>query len=697
MNALTQVRSFIAQGVAIPVALITIMVLMVVPVPTLVLDLLFTFNIALGLLVLMITVYSTRPLDFGVFPSLLLIATLLRLSLNIASTRIVLMNGHNGDAAAGQVIQAFGNFVAGGNYTVGFVVFVILVLINFVVVTKGAGRVSEVSARFTLDAMPGKQMAIDADLNAGLLDQEQARARRQEIAQEADFYGSMDGASKFVRGDAIAGVFILLINLIGGIVIGATTHDLDLGTALQRYGLLTIGDGLAAQLPSLLLSTATAILVTRASAPSSMGEQFSNQVLGSSQSMFVVAGILAILGLIPGMPTMVFLVLALAVCGAAWQTRRQRARQAIEAEKASEPEPVPPAELSWDDIERPDILGIEVGYKLIPLLDSGKGGPLLSRIKGIRKKLSKELGFLIQPVHIRDNLELAPSAYRVRVLGVPVAEAEIIHDRHFAINPGDATLPIEGVAARDPAFNLDGYWIDASRVQEVQALGYTVVDAPTVIATHLSRIIFDHASNLIGFEEAQMLLDRLAEHAPKLAEDLVPGALPMFVVVKVLKNLLAERVAIKDMRTIAEALTENAPSSQDPGALTEAVRAALGRAICQKINGLEPELDLITLETNLERILLESITGGAAGSAAPEPELTEKLQTMIRSAAENQERKGQPAVLVVSPALRQWMSRLLRPVMPSLHVLSFQEIPDDKRIRIVTNIGSAQAALGAGA
>ncbi|MFK7955645.1 MAG: flagellar biosynthesis protein FlhA [Lysobacterales bacterium] len=697
MNPMETIKSFLAQGIAIPIALVTIMVLMVVPVPSIILDLLFTFNIALGLLVLMITVYSARPLDFGVFPSLLLIATLLRLSLNIASTRIVLMNGHEGGDAAGQVIQAFGNFVAGGNYTVGFVVFVILVLINFVVVTKGAGRVSEVSARFTLDAMPGKQMAIDADLNAGILDQEQARVRRQEIAQEADFYGSMDGASKFVRGDAIAGVFILLINLVGGIVIGATSHGLDIGTALQNYGLLTIGDGLAAQLPSLLLSTATAILVTRVSHPTSMGEQFSKQVLGSSQSMYIVAVILAVLGLIPGMPTMVFLVLAVAVAGAAWQT--QRARKTEAAEKAAEalPEPLAPSELSWDDIERPDVLGIEVGYKLIPLLDSGKGGPLLSRIKGIRKKLSKELGFLIQPVHIRDNLELPPTAYRVRVLGVPVAQAEIIPDRHFAINPGEATLPIEGVAARDPAFNLDGYWIEASRVQEVQSLGYTVVDAPTVIATHLSRIIFDHAPDLMGFEEAQMLLDRLSDHAPKLAEDLVPNAVPMFALVKVLKNLLSERVAIKDMRTIAEALTENAPNSQDPGALTEAVRASLSRAIVQKINGLEPELDLITLETNLERILLESISGGAAGTAAPEPELTEKLQTMIRSAAENQERKGQPAVLVVSPALRQWMARLLRPVMPSLHVLSFQEIPDDKRIRIVTNIGSAQGALEAGA
>ncbi len=676
------------RGVAIPVALMTIVVLMVLPVPALMLDVLFTFNITLALIVLLVTVYTPRPLDFAIFPSLLLIATLLRLSLNVASTRIVLLKGHSGPDAAGEVINAFGNFVARGNYTVGFVVFVILVVINFVVVTKGAGRVSEVSARFTLDAMPGKQMAIDADLNAGILDQDQARDRRREISEEADFYGAMDGASKFVRGDAVAGLIILAINMVGGLVIGTQNHEMSFIDAMQRYGLLTIGDGLAAQLPSLLLSTATAILVTRVSRSSSMEEQFSSQLFGNPVTLGLAALIIGSLGVIPGMPQGVFLTLALALGGVAWISRqRQKARLAETASSGPE-EPKPaPVELGWEDIERPDTLAIEVGYKLISLLKNDRGGPLLARIKGIRKKLSRELGFLVQPVRIHDNLELAPNAYRIKVHGVPIAQAEVLPERHLAIDPGEIVSPIEGIAAKDPAFGLDGLWIDGSQVAEAQSLGYTVVDSATVIATHLSRIIFDHSAELLGFEEAQKLLDRLAETSPKLVEDLVPKSLPMFALVKVLKNLLRERVSIRDVRTIAESLTERAASSQDPDILTEGVRETLARAIVQKINGLEQELALITLDPQLERILLDSKGSPGNGPGTVEPELVDRLQNMVRNAAENQEMRGSPAVLAVSPALRHWLSRLLRPLIPSLHVLAFTEIPDDKRVRIALNVG----------
>jgi len=676
-----------------PVALITVLLLMIVPIPPLALDTLFTFNIALSLVLLMVTVYSPRPLDFAIFPSLLLVSTLLRLSLNVASTRIVLLKGHEGPDAAGRVIQSFGNFVAGGNYTVGFVVFAILVIINFVVVTKGAGRVSEVSARFALDAMPGKQMAIDADLNSGLIDQNQARKRRLEIAQEADFYGSMDGASKFVRGDAVAGIFILLINIFGGLIIGVTSHHLAVGEALQLYGLLTIGDGLVAQLPSLLLSTGTAILVTRASHTESMGEQFSNQVLSSTRALSITAIILATLGLVPGMPGTTFLALALATAVIAWRSW-QRQQQMLKKQAADNP-PEPPHssnELGWDDIDRTDALAIEVGYKLISLLDEKQGGTLLARIKGIRKKLSRELSFLIQPVHIRDNLELPANAYRISINGVPIAQAEVLTDRHLAINP-DSLLPIDGITTKDPAFGLDALWIEPSRVPEAQALGYTVVDPATVIATHLSRIINDHCADLLGYEETQFLLDRLAESSPKLIEDLIPNAVPMIVVVKVLKNLLREHVSIADLRTIAEILTERGARGQDPDVLTEAVREGLGRSIVQKINGLEGELQLITMEPELERILLDSINSSDAGQPSLEPDLANRLQQMVSSASRTQEGKGIAPVLAVSPQLRSWMSRMLRPLVPSLHVLAFTEIPDDKRIRIALNIGSGQRAL----
>ncbi len=694
LNGLSAIRGVLASGIAIPMALMTVLVLMVVPVPPIALDVLFTFNIALSLVVLLVTVYTPRPLDFAVFPSVLLIATLLRLSLNVASTRIVLLNGHTGQEAAGRVIEAFGDFVARGDYTVGFVVFIILIIINFVVVTKGAGRVSEVSARFTLDAMPGKQMAIDADLNAGLLDQEQARERRREIAEEADFYGAMDGASKFVRGDAVAGVFILIVNIVGGLIIGTANHSMPFVDALERYGLLTIGDGLAAQLPSLLLSTATAILVTRVSRTVNMGDQFSSQVFGSAKALGLAASIMGVLGLIPGMPQLVFIGLSGSLAFLAWRSHKAQTEEAAR-EAADKPEAPPqaPSELGWDDIEGPDTLGIEVGYKLIPLLEKGQGGPLLARIKGIRKKLSRELGFLIQPVHIRDNLELTPNSYRIKVLGVPVAQAEILPERHLAIDPGETVARIDGIATKDPAFGLDGLWIDGSKVQEAQTLGYTVVDSATVIATHLSRIIFDHAPELMGFDEAQKLLDRLGDKSPKLVEDLVPKALPMYAIVKVLKNMLRERVSILDMRTVAETLTEKAASSQDPDVLTEYVRESLGRAIVQKINGMEAELPLITLEPKLERILLDSVGSPGTGPGTIEPELAERLQNMVRTAADNQEMRGAPAILAVSPEIRRWLSRLLRPLVPNLHVLAFTEIPEDKRVRIAMNIGS-EPALG---
>lgn len=692
---LSQIRAVGLSGLGAPVMVTAVLAMMMVPMPPMALDLLFTFNIALALVVLLVTVYSLRPLDFGVFPSVLLIATLLRLALNIASTRVVLLNGHDGTGAAGHVIEAFGEFVIGGNYTVGFVVFAILVVINFVVVTKGAGRVSEVSARFTLDAMPGKQMAIDADLNAGIIDQTTALQRRQEIAQESDFYGSMDGASKFVRGDAVAGILILAINMIGGLVIGVAQHDLDLSEAFRVYSLLTIGDGLVAQIPSLLLSTATAMIVTRVSKSQSMGDQITQQLFGSTKALAVTAGIVGLLGLIPGMPNLVFLTLASGAGYAAYYlSKKDKAKAAAEQEQADAlPAPSQPAELSWEDIEPVDPLGLEVGYKLIPLVDEKQGGTLIGRIKGVRRKLSQQLGFLIPAVHIRDNLELNPTAYRITLSGVPVAQSEVFPERSLAIDPGTGVDQIPGLPGKDPAFGLDAHWIEATTVQRAKSLGYTVVDPATVMATHMSQVVQNHATDLLGYEETQKLLDRLAQRCPKLVEDLVPNTLPLGTVVQVLRNLLQENVPVSDIQAIAELLASGAIKSQDPDALTAIVRAGIGRSIVQSINGLQEEMELIVLDPELERILLGTVSDAAGGSGqALEPTLAETVQRTVHQATEGQLAMGKSAMLAVSPELRLWMARWLRPTIQGLNILAFDEIPDDKRIKVVASVGRQEAA-----
>jgi len=692
MNLTATFSGIARAGLGAPILLILILAMVIIPLPPFALDVFFTFNIALSLVVLLATIYSERPLDFAVFPTVLLVTTLLRLALNVASTRVVLLHGHAGGDAAGKVIEAFGHFVVGGNYAVGLVVFAILTIINFVVVTKGAGRVSEVSARFTLDAMPGKQMAIDADLNAGIIDQAEAKRRRSEVVQEADFYGSMDGASKFVRGDAIAGLLILFINLLGGIAIGALQHHLPLAEAAEFYTLLTIGDGLVAQLPALLLSTAAAIMVTRASGSQDIGQQVTQQLFGNPQTLAVTAGIVGLLGLIPGMPNLVFLGLASGAGYLAWRLSRQR-RTAPAAADGGGPaaqgagESTENREVGWDDVPPLDTIGMEVGYRLIALVDRAQNGQLLNRIKGVRKKLSQELGFLIPPVHIRDNLDLAPTAYRIALLGVNVAESEAFPDRQLAINPGQVHSPLPGIATQDPAFKLPAVWIEPHLREQAQTLGYTVVDASTVIATHLNQILSSQAHELLGHEETQQLLDRLAQTAPRLAQDLVPKTLPLRVVARVLQNLLAEQAPIRDMRTIAETLAEHGAKSQDPDGLTAAVRVALGRIIVQNINGLEDQLPVITLAAELEQILLNTLRMGRDEQAPLEPGLAERLHKALLDTARKQELVGQPAVLLVPDAIRLMLARFARHGIPSLHVLAFSEIPQDKKLRVIATVG----------
>ena len=682
--------NFARNGLGAPLLIMVMLSMLVLPLPPFLLDLLFTFNIALSLIVLLVVVYALRPLDFAVFPSFLLVATLLRLSLNVASTRIVLLEGHNGGDAAGKVIEAFGAFVIGGNYAVGLVVFSILIIINFVVVTKGAGRVSEVSARFTLDAMPGKQMAIDADLNAGLLTQDQARDRRAEISQEADFYGSMDGASKFVRGDAVAGILILLINIVGGLGVGILQHGLPFAQAMEYYTLLTIGDGLVAQIPGLLLSTATAIIVTRVNSNQDMGEQVSLQVLGNPRALAISGAIIGALGLIPGMPNLVFITLASALGYAAYRVYQ---RDLIKEQVSMEPDPVvqalpdEPKELSWDDVAPVDMIGLEVGYRLIPLVDKAQGGELMSRIKGVRKKLSQELGFLIPAVHIRDNLDLAPTVYRLTLMGVNIGEVEIHPDREMAINPGQVFGDIQGIATKDPAFGLDAIWIDSTQKDQAQTMGYTVVDPGTVVATHLSQIIQKHAHELLGHEEVQQMLDTLKKSAPKLVEDLVPDTLPLGSIVKVLQNLLQENIPVRDLRTVAETLIEQGRISQETGALTAAVRISLGRSIVQRISGLDSELSVITLDPDLERLLQQSLQTSEDGSAGLEPGLAERMIKALQESTQKLEMEGKSGVLLVSAFLRPWLARFVRHSITNLNVLSYNEIPEDRQVRVVGSVG----------
>lgn len=676
------------SGLGAPALVLVLIAMMIVPMPPMLLDAFFTFNISLSLVVILATIYVLRPLDFGVFPTVLLAATLLRLALNVASTRVVLLDGHTGSDAAGRVIEAFGEFVIGGNYAVGIVVFAILVIINFVVVTKGAGRVSEVAARFTLDAMPGKQMAIDADLNAGILTQEEAAERRAEVRAEADFYGSMDGASKFVRGDAIAGILILFINIVGGLAVGVGQHDMAFGEAARTYTLLTIGDGLVAQIPSLLLSTAVAIIVTRMSRSQNMGDQIVSQLFGDPRVLAVAAGVLCLLGLIPGMPNVAFLALAAVCGGGAWLAQKRRNEAPAEAEPEAETPAPEVRELSWEDVAEADPIGLEVGYRLIPLVDRSQGGELTGRIKGVRKKLSEELGFLVPPVHIRDNLDLAPNAYRLTVLGATVAEAEVQPERLLAINPGQAAGRVEGVPAKDPAFGLEALWIDASRRDQAQSHGYTVVDPATVVATHLNKIVAENAHELLGHEEAQQLLDRLARSAPRLVEDLVPKILPMSLLVRVLQELLRDHIPVHNMRRICETLAEHGARVQDPQALVAATRVALGRTIVQRIGGPIGELPVITLEPALERLLQDSLQEDGEGGGGIEPGLAETVHSRLLETAQRQEIAGEPAVLLVSPTLRPWLSRFLRHGIPGLSVLAYNEVPENRNLRMVAAVGS---------
>ena len=719
---LNNVKTLTRGNLGIPIMLMGLLGMMILPMPAFLLDVFFTFNITLSIVILLVCVYALRPMEFASFPTVLLVATLLRLALNVASTRIVLLNGHEGGDAAGKVIESFGAVLIGGNYAVGLVVFAILMIINFLVVTKGAGRVSEVSARFTLDAMPGKQMAIDADLNAGLINQDEAKHRRAEIAQEADFYGSMDGASKFVKGDAIAGLLILAINIIGGIAIGMLQHGLDFGLAMERYALLTIGDGLVAQIPSLLLSTSAAIMVTRVTSSQDMGGQILQQMFSAPKALSIAAGILIILGLIPGMPHVAFLGLGALAGGAAWYIWKHQ-RQTVEEEGAfparggggAAPRPagrdLPPGgdaggdqsrqlpapgetkELGWDDVSTVDIVGLEVGYRLIPLVDKSQGGQLLSRIKGVRKKLSQDLGFLMPSVHIRDNLDLMPNVYRITLMGVTIAEAEIHPDRELAIDPGQVFGKVEGIEGKDPAFGLDACWIEPDKKDQAQTLGYTVVDASTVVATHLNQVLQKHAHELLGHEEVQKWLDQLEKISPKLAEELVPTTVSISLLLKVLQNLLKEEVPIRDMRSIAEAIVNVHPKSQDPKLLTTVARQSLRRMIVQSICGNESEIPVITLDPDLEQLLLKSVqqsqqSGGQEDiGLVLEPNMVEKLQRSLQESVQRQEMLGKPAILLVSGPLRPVLAKFASYGVERLHVLSYQEIPDNKQITIVASVG----------
>ncbi|MDC8759339.1 flagellar biosynthesis protein FlhA [Janthinobacterium fluminis] len=678
------------KGLAAPILIIMLLAMMVLPLPAFILDIFFSFNIALSIIVLLTSLYTVKPLDFMAFPTILLVSTMLRLSLNVASTRVVLTEGHTGAAAAGKVIEAFGHFLIGGNYTVGIVVFIILTIINFTVVTKGAGRIAEVGARFALDAMPGKQMAIDADLNAGLIAEAEARARRTEVAQEAEFYGAMDGASKYVRGDAVAGIMVTVINIVGGLLVGLLQHDLAFAEALKTYTLLAIGDGLVAQIPSLIISTAAGIVVSRVASEQDIGAQLVGQLFAKPQVLYITAGIIGGMGLIPGMPNLVFLLLASVIGGTAYLVSKRRTEAAV----APEPEAAPPTtapeqeEASWQDIMPVDTLGLEVGYRLIPLVDKTQGGELLKRIKGIRKKFAQEVGFLAPPVHIRDNLELKPSAYRITLKGVEVGTGEAFNGQFLAINPGMASGSLPGLVTSDPAFGLPATWIEAALRDQAQAMGYTVVDAGTVVATHLNHLITSHASELLGRAEVQSLLDHLGKDAPKLVEDLVPKMVSLSTLQKVLQNLLIEGVHIRDMRSIIETLAEHAVHTQDPSELTALVRVALGRAIVQQLFPGAAELSVMTLDNRLERLLMQALGTGGADGAGIEPGLADTIAQQAGLAAQQQEALGLTPVLLVPGPLRALLSRFLRRALPQLKVLSHSEIPETKTIRVTSLVGA---------
>ncbi|MEX3022583.1 flagellar biosynthesis protein FlhA [Kluyvera sp. STS39-E] len=672
------------QVLAGPVLILLILSMMVLPLPAFALDLLFTFNIALSIMVLLVAMFTQRTLEFAAFPTILLFTTLLRLALNVASTRIILMEGHTGGAAAGKVVEAFGHFLVGGNFAIGIVVFVILVIINFMVITKGAGRIAEVGARFVLDGMPGKQMAIDADLNAGIIGEDEAKKRRSEVTQEADFYGSMDGASKFVRGDAIAGILIMVINVIGGLLVGVLQHGMELGKAAESYTLLTIGDGLVAQIPALVISTAAGVIVTRVSTDQDVGEQMVGQLFSNPRVMMLSAGVLGLLGLVPGMPNFVFLLFTAALLGLAWWVRGR------EIKAPDQPQPVKAAEnttqaveATWSDVQLEDTLGMEVGYRLIPMVDFQQDGELLGRIRSIRKKFAQEMGFLPPVVHIRDNMDLSPARYRILLKGVEIGSGEAYPGRWLAINPGTAAGTLPGEVTTDPAFGLDAIWIESALKEQAQIQGFTVVEASTVVATHLNHLISLHSSELFGRQEAQQLLDRVTQDMPKLTEDLVPGVVTLTTLHKVLQNLLDEKVPIRDMRTILETLAEHAPIQADPGELTSVVRVALGRAITQRWFPGNDEVQVIGLDTPLERLLLQALQGGGG----LEPGLADRLLAQSQEALARQEMLGAPPVLLVNHALRPLLSRFLRRSLPQLVVLSNLELSDNRNIRMTATIG----------
>jgi flagellar biosynthesis protein FlhA len=695
-----------SSALAAPILIILLLAMMILPLPAFALDVFFSFNIALSVIVLLTSLYTVKPLDFMAFPSILLVSTMLRLSLNVASTRVVLTEGHTGGAAAGKVIEAFGHFLIGGNYTVGIVVFVILTIINFTVVTKGAGRIAEVGARFALDAMPGKQMAIDADLNAGLIGEQEARKRRSEVAQEAEFYGAMDGASKYVRGDAVAGIMVTLINVIGGLIVGIVQHDMAFADAIKNYTLLAIGDGLVAQIPSLIISIAAGMVVSRVASDEDIGKQLVSQLFAKPDVLYITGGILGGMGLIPGMPNLVFLLLGGLLGGSGYLLAKRAAEapaqaggaggapgqapaggQGAAAAGGAAPAPAENEEATWQDVLQVDTLGLEVGYRLIPLVDRSQSGELLKRIKGIRKKFAQEVGFLAPPVHIRDNLELKPSAYRITLKGVEVGSGEANNGQYLAINPGMASGSLPGVPTTDPAFGLPAIWIDASLRDQATGMGYTVVDAGTVIATHLNHLISTHASELLGRMEVQALLDHLAKEVPKLVEDLVPKVVALSTLHKVLQNLLAEGVHIRDMRTIIEALSEHAAVTQDPTELTALVRIALGRAIVQQLFPGTNELSVMTLDNRLERLLMQAMGGGGDGTGI-EPGLADTIAQQAGAAAAQQEAMGLTPVLLVPGPLRTLLSRFLRRALPQLKVLSHNEIPETKTIRVTSLVGA---------
>ena len=676
-----------AQVFAAPVLIVLLLAMLVLPLPTFLLDVFFTFNIAISLIVLLVASYTVRPLDFAAFPVVLLLTTMLRLALNVASTRAVLMHGHTGTDAAGKVIESFANFLIGGNFAVGIIVFVILTVINFVVVTKGAGRIAEVSARFALDAMPGKQMAIDAELNAGAIDEKEARRRRQEVAQEADFYGSMDGASKFVRGDAIAAMLILAINLLGGLAIGLFQHGMPIERAANNYVLLAIGDALVAQIPALVISLAAGLVVSRVGNEDDIGAQVRKQLFAMPRALALTAGVMALIGVIPGMPNVAFLTLAGACGWAAWWLARMHAQEAARAAAPAPAAPAPSTEASWDDVVPVDVLGLEVGYRLIPMIERNQASDLLTRIKGVRKKFATEVGFLPPAVHIRDNLELRPNAYRITLKGAVVGEGEAYPDRWLAINPGHAMLQLTGQATQDPAFGLPAVWIEPTQRDEAQVAGYTVVDAATVVATHLNHLMGQHASRLLGRAEVQQLLDHLARYAGKLAEDLVPKQLPLPVVQKVLQNLLDESVHVRDLRSIVEAIAEHAGRTQDPAELTREVRVALAPAIVDGIYGPARELEVVAFDPNLENLLAQALAPGAPG--ALEPGVADLVVKATAEAAQRQEQAGVPACLLVPDRIRVPVARLLKKAAPRLRVIAHAEVPDTHSIRIGRIVGDA--------